>query len=148
MKNLMTIFGGILLTSFILTSCSNPEKELPRGTLTGNEWFVEKGNTNTMYEASIWLKFQGGNSSMPDNTVEAWEGGNSTKSCVCDGGHYTINEARNQITISGLSNSNCPWMSSLNGTYSYQYDKSRDGYNKYMFSKGNLVITHLFNENR
>ena len=148
MKKLMTIFGAVIFASIILTSCSNPEKELPKGTLTGNEWFVEKGNPNTMYEASIWLKFQGGSIFGPDNTVEAWEGGNSTKSCVCDGGHYTINEARNQITISGISNSNCPWMSSLNGTYSYQYDESRDGYNKYMFRKGDLQITHLFDENR
>ena len=148
MKKLMTSFLAIISTSILFTSCTNPEKELPRGTLTGNEWFVEKGNPNNMYEESIWLKFQGGSSSMPDNAVEAWEGGNSTKSCVCDGGHYTINEARNQITISGISNSNCPWMSSLNGTYSYQYDESRDGYNKYMFRKGDLQITHLFDENR
>lgn len=148
MKNLMRSFGLLIFTSILLTSCSNPEKELPKGTLTGNEWFIEEGNSNTMYKASIWLKFQGGNSSMPDNTVEAWEGGNSTKSCVCDVGHYTINEARNQITISGLNNSNCQWMNNLNGIYSYHYDKSREGYNKYMFRKGYLVITHLFDENR
>ena len=147
MKKILSILYVISIT-IILASCSNPKQELPRGTLTGNEWFVEKGNPNNMYEASIWLKFQGGNISMPDNTVEAWEGGNSTKSCVCDGGHYTINDARNQITISGLSNSNCPWMNELNGTYTYVYDASRDGFNKYMFSKDQLVITHLFEENR
>ena len=28
------------------------------------------------------------------------------------------------------------------------YDASRDGYNKYRFKNGNLVITHLFDENR
>ncbi len=139
----------VILVSLLMTSgCANPEKELPRGTLTGNEWFVESGNPNTWYEASIWLKFQGGSSSMPDNTVEAWEGGTGTRSCVCNGGHYTINEERNQIIISGLVNSNCPWMSSLNGTYAYRYDESRDGYNKYMFVKGNLVLTHLFDESR
>ena len=148
MNNSISTFGYIAFFLTLLSSCSNPEKELPRGTLTGNEWFVEKGNPNTMYAASIWLKFQGGSSSMPDNTVEAWEGGNSTKSCVCDGGHYTINEARNQITISGINNSNCPWMNNLNGTYEYIYDGSRDGYNKFMFKKGDLLITHLFDENR
>jgi len=131
-----------------LIGCSNPEKELPRGTLTGNEWFVEKGNPNHVYKESIWLKFQGGSNDMPDNTVEAWEGGESLKSCVCNNGHYTINENRNQITISGINNPNCPWMSELNGTYIYNYDASRDGHNKYMFVKDEIILTHLFNESR
>jgi hypothetical protein len=147
MKKTSKSFG--LITFLIaLTCCSNPEKELPRGTLTGNEWFIEEGNPNSTYNASIWLKFQGNSNSKSDNTVEAWEGGSSSKSCVCDGGNYTINNARNQITISGISNNNCPWMNELNGTYTYYYDESRDGYNKFMFKKGKLILTHLFEENR
>ena len=141
-------FTYVLFLLAFIVGCSNPEIELPSGTLTGNEWFVEKGNPNDNYKSSIWLKFQGGSSSGADNTVEAWEGGSSTRSCVCNGGHYTINDNRNQITISGLNNSNCPWMGNLNGTYSYHYDKSRDGFNKYMFTKGNIVITHLHDEKR
>lgn len=39
-------------------------------------------------------------------------------------------------------------MSELNGKYKYVYDGSRVGYNNYMFRKGNLVLTHLFDENR
>jgi hypothetical protein len=147
-KKKLTKLVTVIFTYIYLTSCSNPEKVLPKGTLTGNNWFVEKGNPNTIYETSIWLKFQGGNSSMPNNTVEAWEGGNSTKSCECDKGQYKINETRNQIIISGLINKNCPWMSTLNGTYIYYYDKSRDGYNKFMFRKENLTITHSFSQNR
>jgi hypothetical protein len=140
---------GITVSIWIyLLFSPNPAKELPRGTLTGNEWFVEKGNPNDMYDASIWLKFQGGTISSTENTVEAWEGGISTKSCVCDGGTYKINDERNQIIISGLRNENCPWMNELNGTYRYVYDASRDGHNKFMFKKGSLVITHLFDENR
>ena len=146
-RNLLIFVGLVAILVYFFTY-SNPKKELPRGTLTGNEWFVEKGNPNDIYEASIWLKFQGGSNSMPDNTVEVWEGGVSTKSCVCNGGHYTINEARNSITIKGLVNNNCPWMNDLNGTYKYVYDDSRDGFNKFMFRKGNIIITHLFDENR
>jgi hypothetical protein len=144
----LLIIGITVSTWIYLLFSPNPSKELPRGTLTGNEWFVEKGNPNNMYDASIWLKFQGGTSSGSENTVEAWEGGISTKSCVCDGGTYRINDERNQIIISGLRNENCPWMNVLNGTYRYLYDASRDGHNKFMFKKGNLVITHLFDENR
>jgi hypothetical protein len=148
MKKSIKILGFYLLYSIVFIGCGNPQKELPGGILTGNEWFVESGNPNSMYDASIWLKFQGGSMASNENTVEVWEGGTSTKSCVCDGGHYIINESRNQIVITGLTNSNCPWMSNLNGAYTYAYDASRDGYNKYRFNKGNLVITHLFDENR
>ena len=31
----MRSFGLLIFTSILLTSCSNPEKELPKGTLTG-----------------------------------------------------------------------------------------------------------------
>ena len=62
--------------------------------------------------------------------------------------YQIINDASNEIVISGVSNDNCPWMSELNGKYKYVYDGSKDGYNKYMFRKGNLVLTHLFDENR
>ena len=148
MKIFVSSMSVVVFTSLVITSCADPEKELPRGTLTGNEWFVEKGNPNAMYVSSIWLKFQGGSVDMPDNTVEAWEGGTSTRSCICDGGHYKINEERNQIVISGLNNVNCPWMSALNGTYNYRYDESRDGYNKYMFSNAGITLTHLFDESR
>lgn len=62
--------------------------------------------------------------------------------------YQIINDARNEIVISGVSNYNYPWMSELNGKYKYVYDGSRVGYNNYMFRKGNLVLTHLFDENR
>ena len=135
----------LIFLCFILISC-NPEKELPRGTLTGNSWFVEQGNPNTLYDASIWLSFTGGSIFDSETTVTAWEGGSSTKSCICEGGEYTINDNRNEIVICNINNPNCPWMSKLNGTYKYQYDGNRDGYNKFMFRKENIVITHLFDE--
>jgi len=142
------IFAGLVAMLIYIFTYSIPIKELTRGTLTGNEWFVEKGNPNDIYDASIWLKFQGGSNAIPDHTVEVWEGGVSKKSCVCNGGRYTINEASNSIKIKGLVNKNCPWMNQLNGTYKYVYDDSRDGFNKFMFRKGNIIITHLFDENR
>lgn len=146
MKKLLTIFGAIFFASVIITSCSNAEKELPKGVLTGNAWFVSQGNPNSTYSTVILLRFKGDNGSASGNTVKAWEGDGVSNSCVCNGGYYTINAARNQITISGLSNSNCPWMEDLNGTYSYHYDKSRDGYLKYMFKKEKLEIRHLEDE--
>ena len=126
---------------------SNPENELPRGGLfTGNEWFVEEGNPNSNYESNITLKFEGDGNKSDDNRVEAWEGG-KTRACVT-GGHFSINESRTQIVISGFNNGYCSWMSSLNGTYTYQYASYRDGYNKYQFKKGDIIITHNFDEDR
>jgi hypothetical protein len=146
MKKLLTIFVAILVASVLITSCSNAEKELPKEVLTGNAWFVSQGNPNNTYSTVILLRFKGDDGSASSNTVKAWEGDGVTNSCVCKDGYYTINAARNEITISGLSNGNCPWMEDLNGTYAYHYDESRDGYLKYTFKKDNLEIRHLEDE--
>ena len=79
--------------------------------------------------------------------VEIWEGGTGTKSCLCSG-RYTLNKNKKVLEMYGIRNINCPWMSKLNGRYKYIYKDTRDGFNKYMFKKGNITITHLFNENR
>lgn len=129
------------LLSALFTGCSNPDKELPKGILTGNKWFVENGNPNTLYGVNIELKFM----AESGNTVKVWEGG-STKSCICEG-HFTLNEQNSKLQISDLNNTNCPWMSQLNGIYTYVYDSSRDGYNKYMFKNGDILLTHFFYEN-
>ena len=139
MKKKFLLMLQISFTAIVLSSCSNPENELPRSVLTGNDWFVDEGNPNNLYSATIRLQFH-------DGKVDAWEG-TSAKSCTCNG-DYTINEARNQFIINGLGNNNCPWMSELNGTYSYKYNASNLGYTKYMFVKGKLVIRHLLDESR
>ena len=143
MKNIKSkaILLVLVIISFI--SCKNPNDSLPKGMLTGNDWFVEKGNQNDLYTSSITIRFNNDN-----NSVEAWEPDGNHRACNCTDGSYTINEERNQLVIKGIENDNCPWMKFLNGTYIYVYDKSRDGFNKFMFKKEKIIITHYFNEKR
>lgn len=143
MRNIMD--KAIILVLFIMSfySCTNPKDSLPKGMLTGNDWFVEEGNQNNLYKSTIEIRFNN-----DSNSVEAWEADGNHRACNCTEGSYTINDKRNQIIIQGIENENCPWMKSLNGTYNYIYDKSRDGFNKFMFKKDEIIITHYFNENR
>jgi hypothetical protein len=136
----------LILTIFVLITflgCTNPKESLPNGILTRNDWFVEEGNQNNLYKSTIEIRFN-----YDSNSVEAWEADGNHRACNCTEGSYTINDKRNQIIIQGIENENCPWMKSLNGTYIYVYDKSRDGYNKFMFKKEQIIITHYFYEDR
>lgn len=131
---------------FCLSGCANPEKELPTGALINNDWFVEKGNPNHSYDGSIFIKFQKDKQG-ESQKLQIWEGDEKTPSCLCDG-YYSLNTQRDRIKIYGLNNANCPWINSLNGTYIYLYNASRDGYNKFTFKNEKIQITHCFNENR
>ncbi len=80
--------------------------------------------------------------------LEGWE---NPKNCSFNG-KYFLNEEKNILTISEIRNTNCSWVSRLNGKYIYAYDSKRKEGNKYMFRKGSgdnsIVITHLLNEQR
>jgi hypothetical protein len=143
MKNIMNKAIILVLVIMSFFSCTNPKDSLPKGMLTGNDWFVEEGNQNNLYKSSIAIRFNNDN-----NSIEVWEVQGNHRACNCIGGSYTINEKGNQLIINEVENENCPWMKSLNGTYNYIYDKSRDGFNKFMFKKDEIIITHYFNDNR
>ena len=86
-----------------------------------------------------------------DGTLEGWGTKNSTQHSKFSG-KYFLNENKNILSISEVSNSNCPWVSKLNGKYLYNYNSRREGGNKYIFRKGlednGIIITHLINEER
>ncbi len=69
--------------------------------------------------------------------VDAHEGSGYDISCQCNG-NYSLSSENKSLTISGISNNNCPWMSKLNGNYVYQ----NDGAYEY-FANGNIKLRRM-----
>ena len=111
------------------TACENP-KALPNGKLRNSKWFC-LSELNDTYKATVRLEFNGENNT---GNVEAYEDMDVLPSCVCNG-NYKLNEDRKTLTISGISNENCPWMARLNGTYTFSKDDKM-----LRFNNGDIII--------
>ena len=120
-------------------------KGINNSIIANNDWFLEKGNPNSLYDANVCIRF----SDIDKGTVEIWEGSTSLSDKACKTiGSFRIDEKENILFIDGLRNINCPWMSNFNGEYRYLLDENREGYNKHMLEKGSIRITHNFDKNR
>lgn len=111
--NLKPYFIAIFLFVLVFTSCQDLIA-LPNGKLTSEKWAC-LNNLQNQYNALVYLKFTDENGI---GSIEAWEEENVLPSCLCNG-NYKLSEDRKTLIISGIYNSNCPWMEKLNGNYTF-----------------------------
>jgi hypothetical protein len=116
MKNALKISSYILFTLLVLSSCGRSE---PKGFFYGGKW----NNPSEFY-----FEFKDG------GEISVCRGYLYERNC-CSNGRWQM--TGNNVIISGISNSNCPEMASLNGTYSDCSDCIPSGK---AFKKGEITI--------
>ena len=102
----ITILGIITIITSMLTSCND-------GNIYTGTWssLYGEGNLHNSYSHSIFIELN------PNGSLKVYErdtSGSGINSCASQGSYSISN---NEITVSGVTNSNCPWMSKVNGTY-------------------------------
>ena len=116
MGKIKSINSILLILVFYFISCVDPNS-LPSGKLTSGIWYCDS-QLSDLYAANnisvtTRLKFSGEGGK---GSVEIYEGSGLSKSCITNG-QYNLVDGRKSLIISGISNSNCPWMNKLNGSY-------------------------------
>lgn len=105
-------FKAIIIISLILTSCNN-------GNIYTGTWssLYGEGNLHNSYSHSIFIEF---NTNGSLKVYERDTSGSGINSCESVG-YYSV--SNNEVIVTGINNSNCPWMNKANGTY-YRSDNS------------------------
>lgn len=102
----------IIIISLILTSCNN-------GNIYTGTWssLYGEGNLHNSYSHSIFIEF---NTNGSLKVYERDTSGSGINSCESVG-YYSV--SNKEVIVTGINNSNCPWMNKANGTY-YRSDNS------------------------
>ncbi len=90
------------------------ENDITNGVWSSNTQFSTPYMQNGIYNTVTNLIFE------KNGTLSVFEGG-SVRSCECQG-KYTIDEKDRTLTISGIENKNCSWLSMVNGNYTLTKD--------------------------
>lgn len=90
------------------------ENDITNGVWSSNNQFSTPYMQNGIYDTATNIIFE------KNGTLTIFEGG-SVKSCECKG-KYIIDEKDRTLTISGIVNKNCSWLSMVNGSYSFTKD--------------------------
>lgn len=102
----------IIIISLILTSCNN-------GNIYTGTWssLYGEGNLHNSYSHSIFIEF---NTNGSLKVYERDTSGSGINSCESVG-YFSL--SNKEVIVTGINNSNCPWMNKANGTY-YRSDNS------------------------
>lgn len=116
---------------FALAIIANANKNLNGNDIYSGTWssLYAEGNLHSNYSHSITIELKSDGSL---TTYENDTSGSNINSCESEG-YYTV--SNDKLIVSGVNNSNCPWMSKVNGTY-YRNDNSK----YYVLKNNNLKV--------